>query len=115
MISIEEDQDLLKVHVFGEFTVDDFKEFEEAMTGELKLMPKVKLVLDLTQMSGFTIDMAWEDIKFTREHAHDFQRIAVVSSDQWASWMGWLNGLFTDAELQVFRELDDATTWAHGG
>jgi hypothetical protein len=114
MISIEEEGDLLKVHVFGEFTVDDFREFENAMTGELKLTPKVKLLLDLTQMGGFTIDMAWEDIKFTRAHVHDFQRIAVVSSDQWTTWMGWLNGLFTDAELQVFRDLDEATTWAQG-
>ena len=115
MIGIEEQQDLLKVHVFGEFSVDDFREFEDAMTDELRFAPKVRLVLDLTQMSGFTVDMAWEDIKFTRAHAHDFKRIAVVSSDQWISWMGWLNGLFTDAELQVFQDLDDATAWANAG
>ena len=115
MIGIEEQQDLLKVHVFGEFSVDDFREFEDAMTDELKFTLKVKLLLDLTQMSGFTIDMAWEDIKFTRAHAHDFKRIAVVSGDQWVSWMGWLNGLFSDAELQVFSDLDEATTWANAG
>lgn len=114
MISIEEDKDLLSAHVFGEFTVDDFQEFEDAVTDELKYAPKVKLVLNLTQMSGFTIDMAWEDIKFTRAHNHDFQRIAVVSSNQWITWMGWLNGVFTDADLQVFSDLDEALVWAHG-
>ncbi len=115
MISIEEDQDLLKVHVMGEFTVSDFKELEDAVTGELKLTPKIKLLLDLKQMSGFTIDMAWEDIKFTREHAHDFQRIAIVSGDQWTTWMGWLNSAFTDAQMQIFSDETEASTWAHGG
>ncbi len=112
MISIEEDRDLLKVHVMGEFTVSDFKELEDAVTGELQLTPKIKLLLDLTQMSGFTIDMAWEDIKFTREHAHDFQRIAIVSGDQWTTWLSWINSAFTDAQLQIFADEADASNWA---
>jgi hypothetical protein len=115
MISIEEDQDLLKVHVAGEFTVADFRELEDAVTGELQMTPKIKMLLDLRQMSGFTIDMAWEDIKFTREHAHDFQRIAIVSSDQWTTWMGWLNSAFTDAQMQIFTDENEASDWAHGG
>ena len=115
MISIEEDQELLKVHIMGEFTVSDFKELEDAVTGELKLTPKIKLLLDLTQMSGFTIDMAWEDIKFTREHAHDFQRIAIISGDQWTTWMSWLNSAFTDAEMRIFADETEASAWAHGG
>lgn len=115
MISIEEDRELLKVHVMAEFTVSDFKELEDAVTGELKLTPKIKLLLDLTQMSGFTIDMAWEDIKFTREHAHDFQRIAIVSGDQWTTWVSWLNSVFTDAQMQIFADEAEASTWAHGG
>ncbi|MEE8387936.1 MAG: STAS/SEC14 domain-containing protein [Acidiferrobacterales bacterium] len=115
MISIEEDRDLLKVHVMGEFTVSDFKELEDAVTGELQLTPKIKLLIDLTQMSGFTIDMAWEDIKFTREHAHDFQRIAIVSGDQWTTWLSWLNSAFTDAQLQIFADEADASNWALAG
>ncbi len=113
MISIEEDRELLKVQVMGEFTVADFKELEDAVTGELELTPKIKLLFDLTEMSGFTIDMAWEDIKFTRAHAHDFQRIAIVSGDQWTSWMSWINGVFTDAQLQIFSNKTEAGVWAH--
>ena len=115
MITITEDQDLLNVHIMGEFTVSDFKELEGAVTGELELTPKIKLLFDLRQMSGFTIDMAWEDIKFTREHAHDFQRIAIISGDQWTAWMGWLNSAFTNAQMRIFSDEAEASTWAHGG
>ena len=75
----------------------DFKEFETAVTAELKTAPKVKLLLDLTHMAGFTLDVAWEDLKFTRAHAHDFRKIAIVTSQQWVPWLGWVSAAFTDA------------------
>jgi hypothetical protein len=115
MIGIEEEGDLLKVHIVGEFTLGDFEEFEQAVSGELKLAPKLRLLLDLRQMAGFTVDMAWEDIKFTREHTHDFRRIAVVTHDQWIAWLSWLNAAFTDAELAIFVDLGEAVDWVKLG
>lgn len=113
MITIEEKDDLLYAQVSGEFTLADFKAFEAAMTGELKTTPKVKLVLDLSLMLDFTIDVAWEDIKFTREHAHDFSRIAIVTSDQWVAWLNWLNALFTDADIRIFDNAEAAQQWVN--
>lgn len=111
MIGISEEQDLLRVHVLGEFTVEDFREFENAVAGELKANPKIRLLMDLSNMSGFTVDMAWEDIKFTRKHSHDFRRIAIVSSTEWTSWLGWMTGAFTDAEMEIFDDLGEAEGW----
>jgi hypothetical protein len=115
MIVIQEQRDLLKVNVYGEFTLSDYREFEQAVTRGLKTQPKVKLLLELSNMAGFTVDVAWEDIKFTRAHAHDFQRIAVVASDEWTSWASWLGTAFTDAEVQYFDEVTTAEAWLHGG
>ena len=115
MITIDEHKDLLKVTVFTELTLADFKEFEAAVTTGLKAVPKVKLLLDLTHMSGFTMDVAWEDIKFTRAHAHDFRKIAIVTSQQWVPWLGWVSAAFTDAEVQLFEQQADADRWLHAG
>ncbi len=111
MIGISEEQDLLRVHVMGEFTVEDFREFENAVTGELKSNGKIRLLMDLSNMSGFTIDMAWEDVKFTRAHSYDFRRIAIVASPDWNRWLGWITAAFTDAEIQIFDDLDEAEGW----
>lgn len=111
MIVIEERTDLLKVHVYGELALADYREFETAVGSGLKTAPKVRLLLDLTQMSGFTLDVAWEDIRFTRAHAHDFRRIAVVTDSQWLTWIGWLSAAFTDAEVETFEEPADAEHW----
>lgn len=111
MITLEEKGDLLKAHVIGEFTLADYEEFETAVIGELKSAPTLRLLLNLSEMTGFTLDMAWEDIKFTRAHQHDFRRIAVVATDQWTVWIGWLNVAFTDADILVFDTLAEAEDW----
>src|SRR3990172_6419803 len=111
MTVIEEEADLLKIHVYGELTLADYREFEQAVTRELKAAPKIELLFDLSNMSGFTVDVAWEDIRFTRAHAHDFRRIAVVTDNQWLGWIGWLSAAFTDAEVETFEEMADAETW----
>ncbi|MFQ6021999.1 MAG: STAS/SEC14 domain-containing protein [Acidiferrobacterales bacterium] len=113
MIAIENEQDLVKATVYAEFTLADYKEFEDAITRELESVPKIKLLLDLTNMAGFTVDVAWEDIKFTKSHSHDFERIAVVTTNQWVSWASWLGTTFTDAEVQFFEDADAANAWIH--
>ncbi|MEE9595176.1 MAG: STAS/SEC14 domain-containing protein [Acidiferrobacterales bacterium] len=115
MIAIQEEKDLLGVKVYAEFTLADYKEFEQAVIRELESVNKIKLLLDLINMSKFTVDVAWEDIKFTRAHAHDFARIAVVTDDQWVSWSSWLGTAFTDADVEFFEDAATASSWIHTG
>jgi hypothetical protein len=114
MIVTEEDQNLLAMHVYGELTLADFLEFETAVTDELKTYPQINLLFDLTNMSGFTVDMAWEDIQFNKQHMRDFRKIAIVTDDQWIAWLSWLSGQFTDAEVQTFPDINSATGWLQG-
>lgn len=114
MIVIEDEKDVLKTTVYAEFSLADFREFEAAVYNELKHGPRIKLLFDLTNMSGYTVDVMWEDIKFTRTHAHDFKRIAVVTGRVWVTWLGWLPSAFTDAEIKHFEDVSAATAWLHG-
>lgn len=111
MITIDDEGEVLKAHVFDELTLADFQGLETAITHRLESGPKVKILVDLRMMTGFTVDVAWEDIKFVTAHAHDFKRIAVVSDDQWYSWLSWLTGAFTDAEIEIFSDYDEALSW----
>lgn len=114
MIVIEEQNDLLKATVYAELSLADFREFETAVQRELKQAPKIKLLLDLSNMSGYTLDVAWEDVRFTRAHAHDFRRIAVVTGSMWVTWLGWLPAAFTDAEIEHFEDAAAAGAWLQG-
>jgi hypothetical protein len=111
MISIEHTPRLLNVAVLGEFTLSDFREFEQQMLHEIRFQGTVNVLLDLRDMVSYTVDVAWEEIKFARAHAREFGRVAVVTDDQWLTWSAWLTRFFVDAEIQVFSDYDQAQAW----
>lgn len=111
MITIENTQSLVTVTVLGEFTLADFREFEELVHSEVNFSGPVDLMFDLREMVDFTVDMAWEEIKFSRQHGNDFRRIAVVTNSQWVAWSAWLEQLFVSADLRVFEDVDEARAW----
>jgi len=113
MITIEQTNKLVNAAVLGEFTIADFKAFEEQSLYKLKTPGTLNLLFDLRGMLDYSVDVAWEEIKFfSREHNHDFTRIAVVTDDQWLTWNAWLSRLFVDADIRVFSDYDEAKAWA---
>lgn len=111
MIAIEEVKDVVKISVYGELTLADYRQLEQAVRDELQAAATVKMLIDVRGMTGFTLDVAWEEIKFTRAHAHDFRRIAVVTPAQWGDWLSWVTAAFTDAEVMLFDDPAGAEIW----
>jgi hypothetical protein len=111
MISTENTEKMVAVTVFGEFTLADYKEFEDVVNYHIQFEGQVDLLFDLRQMAGFTLDVAWEEIKFSRQHAGDFRRIAVLTEDQWLTWSAWVSQLFVTADVRVFDDEDEARAW----
>ena len=112
MITIKQTPSLLNVAILGEFTLVDFKQFEEQALYQLKSPGTINLLFDLRDMISYTVDVAWEEIKFfSREHQHDFSKIAVVTDDQWLTWQAWLSRLFVDADIRAFSDYKQAEAW----
>jgi hypothetical protein len=114
MIVTDQGEDLLSVAILGEFTLADYKEFELQVNDRIKSRGPVNVFFDLRQMADFTLDVAWEDIKFSRAHAHDFGRIAVLTDSQWVTWSAWISQMFIDAEVRVFDDEQEARDWLSG-
>ena len=111
MIVIQHQTNRVSVNVYGEFTLEDFKEFEDMVNYKVKFEGPVDLLLDLREMADFTLDVAWEDIVFARAHPNDFKRIAVVTQSQWVAWSAWLSQIFVSAEMRVFGDSVEAAGW----
>ena len=111
MIVIQHQKNRVSMNVYGEFTLSDFKEFEEMVNRKVRFEGPVDLLVNLREMVDFTIDVAWEDIVFAREHPDDFRRIAVVTQSQWVAWSAWLSQIFVSAEMKVFVEDSEALAW----
>ncbi len=115
MIVIDQQPQRVSFSVCGEFTLADYREFEEVVNFKVRFEGPVDLYFDLSQMADLTIDVAWEEIKFSRAHADDFRRVAVVTDSQWVTWSAWLSQTFVSADVEVFDNADDAVSWLDSG
>jgi len=111
MIVTDHEDQLVSAVVYGEFTLADYAEFEDQINYNVKFQGPVNLLFDLRQMTNITLDVAWEEIRFSRAHSRDFGKIAVVTDSQWVTWSAWLSRAFVDADLRVFDDEQDARQW----
>lgn len=111
MIVTDHKPNRIDVTVYGEFTLKDYREFEDLVNYKVKFEGPVDLYFDLRQMADFTLDVAWEELRFSRTHPNDFMRIAVVTDSQWLTWSAWLSRIFVNAEMRIFAEADEANDW----
>lgn len=111
MITIQETDNLISVAVFGEFTLSDYKEFEEQVLYKSRRDGKVNVLFDWRDMLSYTVDVAWEDLKFIREHGGEFNRVAIITVNQWQAWGAWVSNLFVDADIRVFSDYTEAKAW----
>ena len=111
MIVTDHQPNRVDVTVFGEFALADYKEFEQLVNFKVKFEGPVDLYFDLRQMADFTLDVAWEELVFSRTHADDFNRIAVVTDSQWVTWSAWLSQIFVRAEMRIFDDEVEAKSW----
>jgi hypothetical protein len=59
MITIQHSESLLNAAILGEFSLADFKQFEEEALYKLSTAGSVNLLFDLRDMVSYTVDVAW--------------------------------------------------------
>jgi hypothetical protein len=111
MISIREQEYGLDVALFNEFSLADFKLFEAALIKRSAEMGSPDVLLDLSELKDFTLDMAMEELRFSRAHDGDFGRVAVVVSDVWIKLAAHLAGLLARGHTRYFATLEEAQAW----
>ena len=115
MIKLDVKNNQIAVSVLGQFTLEDYREFEQAVSYGIQFQGAVNVLFDLRDMLSYSVDVAWEELKFSREHKNDFGRIAILTGDQWVAWSMWVNRLFMSADIRLFDELEQAQEWVLDG
>ncbi len=111
MISIREQAYGLNVALYNEFTLEDFRAFEAEVSKCIQRIHRPDILLDLSMLRDFTIDMAVEQLKFLRNHDHDFGRIAIVVDDVWIKLSTHISSLLTQQHPKYFDDAASAQAW----
>ncbi len=111
MISIREQHYGLNVALYNEFSLEDFQEFEQAVLDCLHKVHRPDILLDLSMLKDFTVDMAMEQLRFMNSHESDFGRIAIVVDDLWIRLAAHISSLLTRQHPKYFDDAAAAQSW----
>jgi hypothetical protein len=100
---------ILVVAVSGRLVGSDYDTFVPAFERLLQEHGKLRVLFDMTELSGWDAGAAWEDIKFDLKHFSDIDRLAMVGENKLQHGMAAFFSPFTKAHTRYFDRADMAT------
>ncbi len=103
----------LKIVVCGTLTHKDYEKMipivENALVGVKE--PKIKVLVDAREFSGWDMRAAWDDLKFGLKHNKEFTKLAFVGSKKWEEYSIKISNWFMSGEMRYFEDIDSASIW----
>lgn len=103
----------LKMKIMGKLTHDDYQTitpmFESALAEVTQ--PKVKALVDITELEGWEARAAWDDFKLGLKHGNEFEKIAIYGNKKWQEIGAKIGSWFISGEIKYFENRDDALNW----
>lgn len=77
--------------------------------------PKVKALIDGTELDGWEARAAWDDFKLGLKHDNEFDKVAIYGNKKWQGLAAKLGSWFIAGEIKYFEHEheSDAITWLH--
>ena len=75
----------LSLKAAGKLTHEDYKTITPMIDSALNSVkdPKVKVLIDGTELEGWEPRAAWDDFKLGLKHGNEFDRIAIYGNKNW--------------------------------
>lgn len=112
-IERSEDHFFLSLKAQGKLTHKDYETITPMIDSALAHVkePKVKVLIDGTQLEGWEPRAAWDDFKLGLKHGNEFEKIAIYGNKDWQKMTAKIGGWFISGEVKYFNDSDDALTW----
>ncbi len=103
----------LEVRVTEKLAKEDYNRFVPEVERMIHQHGKIRVLFDMRDFHGWTLQALWEDIKFDVKHFNDIERLAMIGDKRWQAWMATFCRPFTTAEIRYFdqSEADEARVW----
>ena len=73
--------------------------------------PKVKVLVDGTEMEGWEPRAAWDDFKLGLKHGSEFEKVAIYGNKHWQEITAKIGSWFVSGEVRYFESCNDALDW----
>jgi hypothetical protein len=82
----------------------------DSALGEVK-EPKVRALIDGTEMEGRELRAPWDDLKLGLKHGNEFEKIAIFGNKGWQEIAAKIGGWFISEEARYFEQEADSLAW----
>lgn len=103
----------IKMKLIGKLTHEDYETIVPLIESSLASVeyPDISLLVDATQFDGWSLEAAFDDLKFGLKHNEDFKKIAFVGNKSWQEYGVKLSNWFMSGSMHYFENIDEAIEW----
>ena len=107
------DDFFLTIKVLGKLTHADYEVITPMIDSALESVtdPKVKALIDATNLEGWELRAAWDDFKIGLKHGSEFKKVAIVGNRNWQEIATKVGNWFISGEAKYFEDLEPAVEW----
>lgn len=107
------DEFFLTLKAVGKLTHKDYEVISPMIDSALEGVkePKVKVLIDGTELEGWELRAAWDDFKIGLKHGSEFNKIAIYGNKNWQEIAAKVGAWFVSGEVKYFDNYDDAFMW----
>ncbi|WP_426357361.1 STAS/SEC14 domain-containing protein [Pseudocolwellia sp. HL-MZ19] len=103
----------LSLKAVGKLTHEDYEIITPLIDGALSQVkePKVDVLIDGTELEGWELRAAWDDLKLGLKHNNEFNKVAIYGNKNWQAKTAKIGSWFISGEIKYFEHLTDAVDW----
>ena len=107
------DEFLLRLKAVGKLTHEDYEIITPMLDSALEGVkePRVKALIDGTEMEGWELRAAWDDFKLGLKHGNEFTKIAIYGNKNWQQIAAKIGAWFIAGEVKYFDDFETAVAW----
>ncbi len=106
-------QFFLSLKAQGTLTHEDYETITPLIDSALAEVtePKVKALIDGTELEGWELRAAWDDFKLGLKHGNEFEKVAIYGNKDWQKIAAKIGRWFVSGEVKYFDRCEDAIAW----
>ncbi len=103
----------IEFSIKGILTKKEFKTFEEKIESLLKLysIPKINILIDITEIEDIEIKSLWDDFLFSIRHFKEINKVSIVGSNKFEEYTIKVTNKIISKEIMYFETFDEAHKW----
>ena len=103
----------LSLKAQGKLTHQDYETVTPMIDSALAAVkhPKVKVLIDGTELEGWEMRAAWDDLKLGLKHGNEFDKIAIYGNKNWQEIAAKVGSWFISGDIKYFDDKQQALGW----